>query len=145
MFLAGAPAGIELLDMHYRPGRPVQHLGYQSFDGQNALKPWFDQGVVIITRSLPTSVSKVSASAGLAVTPEVVDDLVGFLGAVGDLVPVLAELLSIVGEAHILTVPGAALTAIGDVITPLVQPAVRLLQGVLRVGRSRPSRTLVHR
>lgn len=123
VFLAGAPAGIELLDMITGFIDKFNEWA-NTIEGQTALKQWFEDAVTVMTAVFDL-VGDLGAVLGELVTPAVIQDLVEFLGALGGILPVLGDLLAILANAHVLDIFTAAIGAIGDVITPLVDPLSR--------------------
>ena len=120
VFKAGAPSGIKLLDMITGMVDAFNEWA-TSTEGQKSLKDWFDQGFKIM-KAVFDLLGDLGIVLGDLVTPAVVDDLVQFLGAVSDILPVLGDVLNIIGQAHILDIFTQAIKLIGDAITPLVGP-----------------------
>lgn len=120
VFLAGAPAGIELLD---RITGMVDAFNdwANTVEGQTALQEWFDSGLKIMD-ALFDLIGDLGLALADLVTPEVIDDLVEFLGGVGDILPVLGDIIGIVGKAHILDIFTEALKLIGQAVEPLIVP-----------------------
>lgn len=118
LFEAGAPAGNALL------GYLTDIIGQwdawmQSIEGQKALDQWFANGQVIFMAlaDLLGDLGKVLADL---VTPEAVASLVTFLDSLGGVLPILGEILGLVGDLQILNLLALALQAIGAVLTPIM-------------------------
>lgn len=120
LFVEAAPYGIQFLEMI--TGFVDQFTAWmQTFEGQSALNTWFNNALVVMEAVFELAGSLGSVLAEL-VTPSVVRDLVEFLGALGEVLPVVGQLIAILSEAHILDIFTAAIAAFGAILEPLVAP-----------------------
>jgi phage-related protein len=94
--------------------------------GQAALKSFFD-GILTIMPPLLGLVGALGTGLADLVTPEIMSQTAGLLTALAGIIPVLVDLLNIVGEAGVLDLLAAAIASIGDVIEPLIEPAKEFL------------------
>lgn len=136
LFEAGVGPGTTFLDL--LSGLLQQFDAWMnSAEGSNALQTFFD-GILTLMPPLFDLVGALGTAIADLVTPEVIADTVGLLGALSDIAPVLSDVLSIIGEANIVNLLADAIKTLGAVIGPLVAPlsevlaiASDLLSGIL--------------
>lgn len=98
----------------------------QSFEGQAALAQFFN-GIMVILPPLLDLIGAIGKGLADLVTPEIMAQAAGLLTALADIVPVLSDIINIIGAAGILDIFTAAIGAIGEVIKPLIGPAQEFL------------------
>lgn len=96
----------------------------ESIEGQTALQEWFDNGVRIFDALLPV-VGALSTALADMVTPETVQMVVDFFGSLTEFLPILGQILSVIGGLDLLNLVATAFLAIGQAI----QPVLPILQG----------------
>lgn len=118
VFLLGAESGNRMLTTLGELAG--QFLAFtQSVAGQNAIEEWFANGERIFNALLPLIASVSTALADL-VTPTVISQVTAFLGVLGEVVPIVFQVLGVIGELDLLNIVANALLGIGNAITPLL-------------------------
>lgn len=100
-----------------------------SIAGQETLNAFFEQGLVIMQALLPL-IGAVGTALGVLVTPQLIEQVVSFIGGLTAFVPILGQVLGLISQLNILGIVSALLTAIGDALTP-VMPQLQELATVL--------------
>jgi len=118
LFTAGAPAGNALLG-HLTGLLDKWNEWMQSVEGQTALQDWFANGQVIFMALLDL-LGQLGPVLAALVTPEAVASLVTFMDSLGQALPILGEILALVGDLQVLNILAAALGAISAVLMPLM-------------------------
>lgn len=118
VFALGADTGNRMLGV--LGDLASQFLAFtQSAAGATAIQDWFAGGEQIFNALIPLIGSLSTALADL-VTPTVIAQVVSFLGALGELVPVVLQVLGVIGELDLLNVVVNLLIGIATAITPLL-------------------------
>lgn len=126
VFSAGIGPGTELLQMlSDMVGEFAAWL--KSAEGQAALTQFFD-GIMVIMPPLLDLVGALGKGLADLVTPEIMAQAANLLTALADIVPVLSDLINIIGAAGILDILTAALSSLGDILKPLIGPATAFLK-----------------
>lgn len=90
-----------------------------SLEGQNALAEWFSNGMTIMQAIEPLIVAVAQALNDL-VTPESIADFVLFVGTMTEFIPILGQILSVIGDLNILNIFAEILLVIGQAIQPII-------------------------
>ncbi len=91
----------------------------QSAGGQASIAQWFQGGIQIMRALLPL-VGAVGTALADMVTPTVISRVSAFLSSLTGFMPILGQLLSIIGQANVLGVLGTVLNAVAQAITPIL-------------------------
>lgn len=91
----------------------------QSIAGQQALTEWFANGEQIFNALIPL-VGALGTMLATLVTPATIAQVVAFLGTFSELLPVLGQVLGVIGELNLLNLVADAMLAIGQAIQPLL-------------------------
>lgn len=139
VFQAGIGPGNNLLSML---GDMLHALDdfFKSPEGQDALANFFDK----INTVLPPLFDLVGATGkALAslITPDIVASIGSFLGAISSVMPILAQIISVLANAQIVEVFAAAIGSIGTILEPLAGPlsdfvstiATSLMEGLVAI------------
>ena len=97
----------------------------QSTSGQASLATWFQGGMQIMRALLPL-VGAVGKALADMVTPTVMAQVGAFLSSLTGFVPILGQVLSIIGQSNVLGVFGTLLNAIGQALTPIMPVLTQL-------------------
>lgn len=128
VFLLGAASGNRMLTTLGELAG--QFLAFtQSIAGQNAIEEWFAGGEQIFNALLPL-IGSLSTALAAMVTPAVLTQVENFLGSLGELIPVVLQVLSVIGELDLLNIVANILLGIGNAITPLL-PALSELASAI--------------
>lgn len=100
-----------------------------SIGGQNQLAEWFEQGRIVLNAVLPLIVA-VAQALGQVVTPAVVEQLVGFLGALTQFIPLLTQILQLASSLGVFDIFAQILTSVNQVLTPIM-PQLQELATIL--------------
>lgn len=87
----------------------------KSVEGQTALSDFFSSSIEIVKALQPVLVGAKDA-LDVLVTEETIGNFTRLAETVGELLPVLAEVLAIIGEAELLSTLGEALIAVGEAL-----------------------------
>jgi phage-related minor tail protein len=91
----------------------------QSTAGGNSLREWFAGGEQILNALIPLVGAFGQALADI-VTPTTIAQVVSFLGTLSDFIPILFQVLGVIGELNLLNIVANALLGIGQAIEPLL-------------------------
>lgn len=91
----------------------------QSAAGATAIQDWFAGGEQIFNALIPLIGALSTALADL-VTPTVITQVVNFLGVLGEVVPIVLQVLGVIGQLDLLNIVANILLGIGNAITPLL-------------------------
>lgn len=128
LLTAAAPAGNALLTS--LTGIVNQWNAWmQSTAGQEAMTSFFQTASTALSAMKPILTGLAGAFSKM-VTPKVVDNFARVAAAIGNILPVLGELLGIVAEAGVLVFFAEAISLIADVIKPFL-PALHMLAETL--------------
>lgn len=100
-----------------------------SIEGQTALADWFGNGITIM-QAIEPLIGAVADALNALVTPETVAMTVAFLESMTEFIPILGEILGVIGELDLLNVFAELLLAVGEALMPLM-PAFRELAASL--------------
>lgn len=128
VFLQGSETGNKMLGMLGELAE--QFLGFtESLSGQADLRVWFANGLRIFEALLPV-VGALSTALADMVTPQVVGMVTTFLDQLAGILPVVGQLLSVIGQLNILGIVTTVLESIATALEPVL-PALGELAGVL--------------
>lgn len=128
VFLIGSDFGNALLGTLGQLAQ--QFLAFtQSAQGASQIGQWFAAGNQIFQALLPV-IGAIGTALSQMVTPQVIASFTAFLGDLSRIIPVVGQLLSVIGNAQILEVFGELLSGIGQAIQPAI-PALMQLAGVI--------------
>jgi hypothetical protein len=132
VFLIGAGPGNEFLSI--LGGLSEQFLAFtRSAEGATAITAWFEQANTIAMPLLGLIGSLGKTLAGM-ITPNVVNQLVEFINALSKGLPIIGDLLSVVGEdLGVLDLFTQALRTVGTVVEPIL-PAMSEFATILGQG-----------
>jgi phage-related protein len=91
----------------------------QSIEGQQALQTWFENGVIIFN-ALIELLGDVGTMFGNLVTPESVERLTSFITGLGDIMPLIGQILDFFGRLDILNIFVGLLGLIQSLLEPLM-------------------------
>lgn len=118
VFIIGSEAGNRMLDTLGQLAQ--QFLAFtQSAEGGAALREWFAGGEEIFNALLPL-IGQISTAFADLVTPTTIGQVTSFLGVLGEIIPIVFEVLGVIGELDLLNIVANALLGIGNAITPLL-------------------------
>lgn len=100
-----------------------------SISGQNALEEWFQNGLTIMQAIEPLIAAVAKALADL-ITPDAIADFVDFLGLMTEFMPLLSDILAVVGELNVFNILAEILVAIGQALQPVL-PALGEMAAIL--------------
>lgn len=128
VFLLGSESGNRMLNTLGELAS--QFLAFtQSAAGSAAIQEWFAGGEQIFNALLPL-IASLSTALATMVTPAVLTQVENFLGSLGELIPVVLQVLSVIGELDLLNIVANILLGIGNAITPLL-PALSQLASAI--------------
>lgn len=90
-----------------------------SLEGQNALQEWFENGVTIMS-ALEPLIGAVAKALSDLVTPEAIERTVTFIEGLTEFMPILSDILGVLGELNILNIFVELLNAIGTALQPII-------------------------
>ena len=98
----------------------AQFLAFtQSAAGATAIREWFAGGEQIFNALIPL-IGSLSTALAEMVTPAVIAQVVNFLGTLGEVVPIVLQVLGVIGQLDLLNIVANILLGIGNAITPLL-------------------------
>ena len=118
VFLLGTASGDRMLGTLGELAQ--QFLAFtQSVEGSQAITDWFANGEQVFNALLPLIGALGTMLADL-VTAETINQVVSFLGAMTELVPIIGQVLSVIGELNLLNLVTQALIGIGQALQPVL-------------------------
>lgn len=90
-----------------------------SIEGRNALQEWFENGATVMEAILPLVVAVADALNAL-VTPESIADFVEFLDTMTQFIPILGQILGVIGELNVFNVLAEILLVVGQALQPII-------------------------
>jgi hypothetical protein len=118
VFLIGSETGNSMLDtLGELAERFVAFT--QSAAGSAQIREWFADGEEIFN-ALIDLIGSLSTTLSEMVTPKVIDQVVAFMGALGDLLPLVGDILSTIGELNLVNIVTNMLIGIASAIGPLL-------------------------
>ena len=103
-----------------------------SIEGQTALQEWFENSVTIFSAIEPL-IGAVAQALNDLVTPETIADFVEFLDTMTQFIPILGQVLGVIGELNLFNVFAEILLAIGFALEPVI-PMLSQTAEILSVG-----------
>ena len=89
--------------------------------GRDAILTWFNNAERII-RSMEPLVVGLGKAMAILVTPHSIDLFAKLMGTLGELLPILAEMLTVISDLGILNILAEAMLAVGKAVQPLLPP-----------------------
>lgn len=118
VFVLGADSGNRMLGTLGELAS--QFLAFtQSAAGATAIQDWFAGGEQIFNALIPL-IGALSTALAEMVTPTVIAQVVNFLGTLGEVIPIVLQVLGVIGELDLLNIVANILLGIGNAITPLL-------------------------